>query len=129
MTPQEELKYLRPAFLNLFQEENPDLFRFLRLVADVLDTAAGYGPGRCAGGLTPGCGKFVTFKVAAANGRPYGYLCPECGAVYEWAMHKGPKPAPKRIVLTSNGSTIGDTESRSDSGVYINDNGTVEMPS
>ena len=41
MTPHDELKFLRPAFKNLFDDENPDLFRFLRLVADVFDTAAG----------------------------------------------------------------------------------------
>jgi hypothetical protein len=130
MTPQDELKFLRPAFKNLFEDESPDVFRFLRLVADVLDTAAGYGPGRCSGSLSGGgCGKTVTFQTAQDDRGPFGWKCPECGAVYEWAFHKGPKQSPRRIVITDKGgSHIGHVESLSDSGVFICDDGTVRMP-
>lgn len=118
MTPEQYLKYLQPAFQDLFKAEQPDLGRFLRLVIDVLDPAAGYGPHKCVGDgtfLPPGCGKIVTFKVADRNGNPYGAQCPECGALYPFSFTKGLKAAPQRAVLTSQGSTVGSTRSESDS--------------
>jgi len=40
MTPEEQLKYLQPAFLDLFNKPEPDLARFLRLAIDVFDPNA-----------------------------------------------------------------------------------------
>ncbi len=37
MTPEEQLKDLTPAFLDLFSKKNPDLRRFIRLAIDVFD--------------------------------------------------------------------------------------------
>ena len=120
--PQESLNYLRRAFLNLFEDEKPDLARFLRLAIDVFDPAQYDGVCGGDGVLLPsGCGKRTIFKAATRDGVPIGYGCPECGAIYLWSMCKGPKPAPRRVVLTSQGSTIGDTKSEADSGVMVID--------
>lgn len=133
MTPNETLKYYKPAFLDLFNADTLDLDRFLRLVIDVLDPASGYGPSLCKGDgqlLPEGCGQVVTFQTADKDGRAYGFCCPNCGAVYPWAMCKGPKKAPQSVTLkSSGGSTVGNTTSQSESGVFIQDNGTVRMPS
>ena len=134
MTPNEELKFLKPAFLDLFADESPDLSRFVRLVIDVLDSLTQYGPATCAIrlpllGQLKGCGKTVVFEQAVENGRPVGFRCPECGLVYPWTFFKGPHSRPKAVILTdSGGSRIGRVQSKSDSGVTIIDDGTVIMP-
>ena len=120
--PQESLNYLRAAFINLFEDKEPDLGRFLRLAIDVFDPAQYSGVCKGDGVLLPeGCGKKVYFKAVTRNGAPVGYGCPICGAVFLWSLCKGPKPAPRRVVLTSHGSTIGDTRSAADSGVTFTD--------
>lgn len=131
MTPEQYLKYLRPAFLDLFKDEQPDLARFLRLAIDVLDPNAGYGPHKCAGDgtfLPLGCGKIVTFKVADRDGSPYAAQCPECGVVYPFSFTKGLKSASQRAVLTATGSTVGSARSESASCTIIDTHPiTVEM--
>ena len=123
LTPNEALKYLQPAFQDLFKDETPNLSRFLRLAIDVLDPLTHYGPARC------DCGKLVVFEQAVRDGRPFGYRCPECGLVYEWCLFKGPDSMPKRVALRSFGTNhVGEVRSESDTGVIIIDDETVTMP-
>lgn len=133
-TPQQELDFLRPAFLNLFEDPHPDLARFIRLVINVLDPGSGYGPHKCAGDgvfLPPGCGKTVVLQTYWRNGKfPEGVECPECGAHYPFVFTKGLRHAPQRVILTKEGSCVGQTSSESDSGIKIRDTSpvTVTMP-
>lgn len=124
MTPEQSLKFLQPAFRNLFEKETPDLGRFLRLCIDVFDPDPGYGPVRCSGLALAiaGCGYVGVFHVAIENGNPYGYRCPQCNTVYPWAFTKSLKKRPSTIILTSDGSsTIGHCRAESDSGVTVTD--------